>query len=238
VTTTVIHCSRAHSTRITPHHPPSPQTYADAGQALELHQLFPSDIILLQQVHSAQGYVIQSHKDIARIKNQRGDFLITTIPHIALGILTADCASVVIKSNSGKGAAIIHAGWRGVAQGIIPHAFSQFLTMTHETPADCTIVFGPSARSCCYQVDAAFLAHFETQSHDNTAAKDAVIVLRDSAVYFDLPAYISTQLRSCGASEAHIQRAYNECTICNDRWCSYRRNPASHERQFTFVMLS
>jgi YfiH family protein len=238
VTTAVIHGSRAQSTRITPHHPPSPQVYADAEQALERHQLFPSDIILLHQVHSAQGYAIPSYEESARVKNQKGDFLITTVPHIALGILTADCASVVISSNSGKGAALIHAGWRGVAQDIIPHAFTQFLTITHETAADCTIVFGPSARSCCYRVDAPFLAHFEPQSHDHAAAKDAATVLRDGAVYFDLPAYISAQLRSCGIDDAQIQRTYNECTICNDSWCSYRRNPTSHERQFTLVMMT
>jgi YfiH family protein len=231
---TIVYGNRLHGTRIIPHQPLPPHIYVDANHLLTHHNIPVKDVVHLDEVHGTHGYVLLSADDIVHVKSKEGDFLITTIPNIALGVLTADCASVIIKSNRGQGVALIHAGWRGATQGIVPRVFTQFLEITREVPSNCTIFFGPSARSCCYQVDAPFLAKLEEQPYNSTSAT----IFRNGSWYFDVPTYISAQLLACGVSDAQIQRVHNECTICNENWCSYRRNPTSHERQFTFAILS
>jgi len=230
---TILYGNRALATHIIPKGPLPDQVYFDAQNILDHHKISVHDIVHTDQTHGIAGYIIQSIHDIPLIKNKEGDFLISTTPQIALGILTADCASIVIKSNHGRGVALIHAGWRGATQGVVPRTFEQFLAITQEDPTSCTIFLGPSARSCCYQIDEPFLEKIHAQPYENKES----LIFRQGSWYFDNPTYIIRQLSACGVPDTHIHRGYNECTICNDNWCSYRRNPASNERQFTLVTL-
>ena len=77
-----------------------------ACQKLSLHY---KKIFLLNQIHSNKFYFLKNKPK----KKLSGDGLITNKKNLALGILTADCAPVLIVDPQKKIIAAVHAGWRG-----------------------------------------------------------------------------------------------------------------------------
>ncbi|MEO0649711.1 MAG: polyphenol oxidase family protein [Planctomycetota bacterium] len=54
------------------------------------------------------------------------DALVTSRPEAALMVYTADCVPVLVASSDGRRVGAIHAGWRGLVQGVIPAAIERF----------------------------------------------------------------------------------------------------------------
>jgi len=68
------------------------------------------------------------------------DGLFTDQPNTVLAVLTADCLSVCLVSHDGQELAVVHAGWRGLAAGVIEAALAEF-----SVPADQIIAWlGPA----------------------------------------------------------------------------------------------
>ena len=78
-------------------------------------------IILMNQVHSNKIFFINKINS----KNLYGDGIVSDRKDLILGVLTADCAPIVILGKKYFG--IIHAGWRGVFSGIIENTINFFL---------------------------------------------------------------------------------------------------------------
>ena len=88
------------------------------------HTMQLEHVTFLHQVHGNHGVVVSS-SDQMKHENlfyNDGDFLITSLPHIGLGIATADCLPIVIYDEINKVIANVHAGWRGSAQEIVVRA--------------------------------------------------------------------------------------------------------------------
>ena len=75
-------------------------------------------LILLNQIHSNKFFLIKNFKFLKK-KKLIGDALITDQKKIIIGILTADCAPVLIFDKKLKIISAIHAGWKGAYKGII-----------------------------------------------------------------------------------------------------------------------
>lgn len=75
------------------------------------------------------------------------DGLITARPGLPLTIATADCVPIIIEGD--RSVAILHAGWRGVASGIVTAGVEAMRTLG-DTPRRAAI--GPSIGPCCYEV--------------------------------------------------------------------------------------
>ena len=69
-------------------------------------------IILLDQIHSSKYYYIDK-KSKYNNKRFEGDALITNKPNTPIGVLTADCAPILLFDKKNKIVAVIHAGWKG-----------------------------------------------------------------------------------------------------------------------------
>ena len=76
-----------------------------------------------------------------------GDGLITDRPGLPLVIATADCIPVIVEGDTSV--AVLHAGWRGIAAGIV-EAGLDAMTGLGDTPRRAAI--GPSIGPCCYEV--------------------------------------------------------------------------------------
>ena len=68
----------------------------------------------LRQVHSA-NVLLAEHSGVL----DEGDALVSNRPHLALVIRTADCLPLLVCADDGSEIAAIHAGWRGLAVGVI-----------------------------------------------------------------------------------------------------------------------
>ncbi|UOD49639.1 peptidoglycan editing factor PgeF [Orrella daihaiensis] len=87
----------------------------------QLSQWLPSAPIWVDQVHGTNVLVVDRSCNSETILSglTQADALVTTTPKQPLGILTADCMSVVIANGTGTVLGLAHAGWRGLAAGVL-----------------------------------------------------------------------------------------------------------------------
>ncbi|HED16012.1 MAG TPA: peptidoglycan editing factor PgeF [Gammaproteobacteria bacterium] len=88
---------------------------------LEQTLVLPSQPCWLQQVHGKQVYRIKTSS-----QGLTADGSYTDTPGVVLAVLTADCLPVVLASEKGDEVAVVHAGWRGLAAGVIESALQLF----------------------------------------------------------------------------------------------------------------
>jgi YfiH family protein len=89
-----------------------------------LRALLPADPIWLNQVH---GIRVIDADDPAQCQElgaaPRADASVTAQPGRVLAVLTADCLSVVLADDAGRVAGVAHAGWKGLAAGVLEAMF-------------------------------------------------------------------------------------------------------------------
>jgi YfiH family protein len=140
----------------------------------------------------------------------RADALITSRRRTPLGVLTADCAPVVLASQEEGRLAAVHAGWRGVAAGILSRAVGGFAS-----PRSVLAAIGPTIGPCHYEVGMEVVAELEKGMGGGVSIRDGDRLL------LDLPGTVERELRRLGVPS--IERAA-ECTACSPgRFFSHRR---------------
>jgi hypothetical protein len=151
-----------------------------------------------------------------------GDALVTRSTDLALAVFTADCLPILLAAR-GEVAAV-HAGWRGLASGVIAAAVAQI----DEEVAAAWI--GPAIGRCCYEVGADVAAAVADAS-----APDVVGTGAGKRPHLDLVAAARHQLRSAGVASERIH-ALGPCTRCDatSLW-SYRRDGPGTGRNVAFI---
>ena len=158
------------------------------------------------------------------------DAAVTTTPGVVLAILTADCLPVVFASRAGDEVAAAHAGWRGLADGMLEATLAAM-----RSPASDVIAWlGPAAGPAHYEIGAdvrdAFLAH-------SAAAEAAFTGTRPGHWRVDLYALARQRLQAAGMDAAAIHGG-DQCTIADPaRWFSHRRDRRSG-RMATLVWMA
>jgi hypothetical protein len=213
---------------------------SDQDRVLLAHK-FPSNTIFLHQTHSTLGTCFNSQTQIINFQNLiiEGDYLISSVPSFAIGILTADCLPVVFYDPIKKVTAVIHAGWRGSVAGILHKTLSEFKNLIQSDLSQIQVWFGPAAQTCCYEVQSEFRENLLTSEQvlvDKNILQ-ACFVERNQRIFFDLTRY-NYELLLLGDILGHnINRKFNLCTICNVQFCSYRRDGLESGLQVTKVLL-
>ena len=143
------------------------------------------NIILLNQVHINKGINVLDIFKIRRI----GDGLITNRKKLALGILTADCAPILIFDPKKKIIAALHAGWKGAFKDIIGKTINK-LNQKGSKSKDLIAVVGPCISIKNYEVKKDFLNKFLQKSKKNIK----FFKLYNKKIFFSLNSYIKSQL--------------------------------------------
>ena len=143
------------------------------------------NIILLNQVHSNKVINVRDIFKIRRI----GDGLITNRKKLALGILTADCAPILIFDPKKKIIAALHAGWKGAFKDIIGKTINK-LNQKGSKSKDLIAVVGPCISIKNYEVKKDFLNKFLQKSKKNIK----FFKLYNKKIFFSLSSYIKSQL--------------------------------------------
>ncbi len=136
---------------------------------------------------------------------------------VAAMVLTADCIPVVLGAEGGVAA--LHAGWRGLAGGVLEEGVRALREVGGH--GDIFALIGPCAGACCYEVGEEVHAAFGA-SHR-------------SARKIDLRAIAHERLLA--ARVAHVSDVA-ACTICDERYFSYRREGERAGRQGAIAWLS
>jgi len=201
-------------------------------RAIEAMRL--QSLLFLRQTHSADGLIV-SPELVAKAESfsQEGDYLITDLSGVGLGVMTADCLPVIIFDTVRNVVGIAHAGWRGSVQSIAVEMLNTMQNNFQTNPGLVRVFFGPSAKSCCYAVDTKFLMNFESFPY----AEKAIHKHSDEQLFFDVPGFNRLQLERAGVKKEAFRLDYNICTICDPAFYSYRRQGNQAGRQMTIVSL-
>jgi purine-nucleoside/S-methyl-5'-thioadenosine phosphorylase / adenosine deaminase len=174
------------------------------------------ELATVRQVHSAR--VVEA----APGPCGDADALTTRRAGLALRVVTADCVPVLLASSEAMAA--VHAGWRGLAAGIVGAA-ARALAGTGPVLA----IIGPAIGACCYEVGPEVADQVASR-----AASAAVIVDRGaSRPHLDLALAARLELTRAGVAEIVTIDA---CTRCSpDRLWSYRRDGARAGRNVALI---
>lgn len=147
------------------------------------------------------------------------DALLTEAPEVGLVISHADCVPVVVVAAGAGGPALasVHAGWRGMLDGIVEQAATALARRGRLLGA----VIGPSIGPCCFTVDEEVQRRFEARFPG--VAEGAAVDLWECAL---------RQLRAAGvpATEITLTRL---CTSCDGRFYSHRRDHGESGRHLS-----
>lgn len=158
-------------------------------------------------------------------RSGRGDALVTSRHDLALAIATADCVPVIVGGGGRLTAA--HAGWRGIAAGVVPAAVDALGGGREELVA----WVGPAIGSCCYEVGPEVAERVVAASTAEALAAGA-----DERPHLDLVHAVVWQLERAGASHIEVVEA---CTRCSpDELWSYRRDGPDGGRNYAFAWLT
>jgi len=181
----------------------------------------PARLVEAQQVHGAEVAVVGPGHAGRIVPGV--DALVTRSSEVWLAVHTADCVPVLILDPARPAAAAVHAGWRGVAAGVVPAALAALRRAFGTAPAQCVAALGPAIGGCCYEVDAPVARAMEGAPWWPDAAGAA----GPGKWYLDLRRAVRAQLRAAGLPRDQIE-VVPGCTRCQpDVFFSYRRERAT-----------
>jgi YfiH family protein len=189
-----------------------------------LRGLLPSDPVFARQVHG-NGVV---DADVHLEGCPEGDALVTRRRNRPCAILVADCLPVLLASESGDAIGIAHAGWRGLAAGVLEATLDAMRAPPARVLAWLGPAIGPRAYEVGDDVRAAFLA-------GSASAASAFAPARPGRWMLDLFAVARQRLGAKG-----VRRVFggDVCTHSDaSRFFSYRRDRAV-ERMAAAIWLS
>jgi len=170
-----------------------------------------------RQVHGAHvNTVTMLDAQGAAALDMDADGHVTALERVGVAVLGADCMLVAVGCESAVG--MIHAGWRGLAAGILEEGVRAVRELGGDAPLGAVI--GPCAGSCCYEVGP------EVHEALGEPPRRGPIDLRAIA-----------RRRLLGAGAGDVQDV-DACTICDERFFSHRREQAQAGRQAGIAWLS
>ena len=201
-----------------------------AENRARLRQAIDARPVFLQQVHGTGVVALDAAQDIV-CDGTPADACTATATGLACTIMVADCLPVLFTDEAGTRVAAAHAGWRGLAGGVLEQAARCFEPEPHagQVHAATKVIawlgpcIGPKAFEVGPEVKAAFEAH----------APEAAVCFQPAPApgkwLADLPALARQRLRAAGVHDVHGNDGSDAwCTVLNaSRFFSHRRDGVS-----------
>lgn len=184
----------------------------------------PDDYATCYQVHSAIARVAETGWKGER---PEGDAAVTAAPGVVCGVLTADCAPVLLADPEAGVVGAAHAGWKGALHGIV-HSTVQAMVASGAEPHRMVAVVGPCIAPASYEVDLDFMQRFE--HHDPDSDRFFARARADDKRCFDLPGFVLWQLEKAGVGDAAWTG--HDTRTDSDRFYSNRRAFVAGEPDF------
>ncbi len=188
-------------------------------------------LILLHQVHSNKFFYVNKRKYKTKLI---GDALITNKKNIVLGILTADCAPIIIYDPKLKIISAIHAGWKGAYKEIIKEVVN-FLIKSGCHTKDLVAAIGPCIAQKNYEIKSDFKLKFLKQ---NTANRTFFKKIKKKT-YFSLNEYVYYQLKSLGLKKIDLinKDTYNPKNNFFSARRAIHNNQNDYGRNISLIMI-
>lgn len=194
-------------------------------RAAEQFGLSGEALLTAYQTHSTD--VIVAEEPWPPDQAPRADAIVTRRCGLALGVLTADCAPVLLADPKAGVVAAAHAGWRGARAGILEAAIKTMADLGAR-PANIVAGIGPCIRQESYEVGVEF--HDAFLADDPTNADFFRPSPRPGHFQFDLPGYVRRRLDRLGL--ASVDALAMDTCADERRFFSYRRATKRGERDY------
>lgn len=192
-------------------------------------------LVTPRQVHGSDILVInEPNDDFSHFLTVEGDAVITNQPNVMIGVCVADCAPILICDSEKKVIAVVHAGWKGTAAGLVSKAVAGMQAEFGSDPAALQAAIGPCIQKCCYEVDEPVRQAFQKGG----IPWDACAELKSPGKWqLDLGAANRELLLLAGLPADAVQLS-EQCVCCHsEQYFSYRRDNEESGRQMGFIML-
>ena len=210
----------------------------DRGQ-VEANRRRAADAILpgahiasVYQIHSPTTVIVRE----ASGHRPRADALVTDVPGLLLGIVTADCAPVLLADREAGVVGAAHAGWRGALGGVTDKAIAAMISLGAR-PERIAAAVGPCISRASYEVDHTFA---ERVIAEDGANERFLSQGPGEQPHFDLAAYVVARLAAAGVRR--IEAAGLDTYALENLYFSYRRathrGEADYGRQIALIGLA
>jgi len=196
-------------------------TTREGGRGHEIAAERGLELAWARQVHGTRVLIATEATD-PDSEPAQADGLCTDWPGLALAVVTADCMPIAIAGGGAVG--IVHAGWRGLAAGVIEEGAGLVRSLA-ASAEPLEAVIGPHARACCYEVG--------EEVHGAFAGLERARNGRN----LDMAEVARAQLEDAGVTRVHD---LGICTMCDPerRFFSHRRDGGRTGRQAGIAWLS
>jgi YfiH family protein len=189
---------------------------------------------LVRQVHGATVLRVEAGRlgpgpPEAKAPLGDADGLVTADSGVVLAVLTADCAPVLLADPAAGVVGAVHAGWRGLAAGVVEAGVAAMAELGAD-PAACVGLVGPAVGGCCYEVGP------EVRDAVGASYPAALATTRDGRPAIDPAAGAAQALERAGVAQVRVA---GECTIdLRERYFSHRRDHGRTGRQAGLIALA
>ena len=213
----------------------------DELDAVETNRRLAADAIIpgaplasVYQVHSPTAVIVTAAAPHS--ERSQADALVTDRPGLLLGVVTADCAPVLLADMEAGVVGAAHAGWRGATAGVTDQAIAAMISLGARVEHIAAAV-GPCIARANYEVDHAFA---ERLLADDPGNERFIGQGPSGSPHFDLEAYVVARLAAAGVPR--VEATGLDTYVLEDRYYSYRR--ATHRiepaygRQLSLIGLA
>jgi len=195
----------------------------------------PERLVTCYQVHSSDAViVVEPWRADAR---PHADAMATAVPHLAIGVSTADCGPVLLADPAAGVIGAAHAGWRGALAGVTDKAIAA-MERLGAARARIVAAIGPMIRQANYETGLDLKERFIAAERAN--ARFFRPAARERHFMFDLAGYVAARLAAAGVGAIEDVGA---CTYADaENFFSYRRmvhrGEADYGRHLNAIVLS
>lgn len=203
---------------------------ARVGAALGLP---PERLVTLNQVHGC-SVLYADDKYLSAPRRMDADAVVTSLPNVPIGILTADCLPILLYDPVKRVIGAAHAGWKGALERVGSKTVEAMAGRCGTTTSGVQAALGPYIGPCCYAVNDDVLDGFAASFGEGASG---FFEKRGGRLYLDIGKAVVFDLAASGVKEANIL-SVSRCTSCDEGlFFSYRRDRGRTGRQMSVIML-
>lgn len=189
-----------------------------------------AQLATVYQVHSPD--VVEVTAPWPHDERPRADGMVSNRPGLLLGVVTADCAPVLLADRAAGVIGAAHAGWRGAHSGVLENTVAAMERLGADR-AHIVAAIGPAIAQPSYEVDGRF--------RDNFGPDDAAFFApgRPGHWQFDLEGYAARRLSEAGVGTVEplgLDTYADETRFFSYRRATHRGEP-TYGRQFSLIGL-
>jgi len=192
-------------------------------------------LLTCHQVHGTTAVIADD--TVPATWRPKADALVTATPGLVVGVLTADCAPLLLADPEARVVGAAHAGWRGAVAGVAEATVAAMEGLGAQRQRMAAAV-GPCIGARVYEVGPELEAEFLGQDAAN--ARFFTRPTPGARPHLDLSAYLVDRLQRAGVA---VVKAMSVCTFTSEKdFFSYRRSRLKGEpdygRQISAIVLT